>query len=787
MTSETNTRANSFAMATIAAMGLLCVGLFNFGAQGGSNQFVRVYLCLVLALAGQIVLYHLLVCLYHRGLPGRTCPRWLAGAAGATVLAAGVAVTLCFYPTDGLWEQMPRWLMLAGVVLIWLWLWPWLGGKAARGNDRLPLAAVLLFAMFSYGAFCYVPNILNGSGHQIHHVTAVTQSVYNVAFNEPYTVRTSGMYGHYAIFFWPLVHLFGHKPQTVALLFAAFGALTQLLIAGILLKTVRHKPLVILALLATACKAANNEPAYLQTFPLRQLWPLAVLLYAITCVQKNSFSLRRLAVGYALCGLAMVWNTDSGLVTTVAFSAFVWLWHWRSCKPYARPMWKVYAQTVGGTVFAVVLMMAIINLYNLICGGPMILRACFYPLLGGDGYTEGLATSLMETGSYDWLLPVLMFSTAILLGLTTTFWMPILPEKEADRRLYLGFFGVMGLGQSYYFFNRALAGTDCVQVYFILCMALLAAPVLPWNPLPRELPLWRGLGVGVGLLMTVGLCGFSALAVVGAAPTLSTRIETGTYSMQSLLDVAAEVEARVPANTYAMGYATQELYGQLGWDPGYHQCDMSDIEFNIRTAKEENDQLALAMLADVNSQDSLLLHAWVMGAIKDNNDLVPEFGIPESEPVVYYCSRNVDIPAAFDTEDLGKNSLPIYQTKSTGINRRDNHYEFETLQEADMLLAADPIHEKGLVLRVDTDQEVFSSNGQEQFDIEVILEGKSVGTMSVAAAEDPQHLELVIPASEMPEIPADGLYRVELVCHTQEEVADTTIMYYLTYAGAPAE
>lgn len=298
---------------------------------------------------------------------------------------------------------------------------------------------------------------------------------------------------------------------------------------------------------------------------------------------------------------------------------------------------------------------------------------------------------------------------------------------------------------------------------------------------------WKGARAGLGALSVFILCGLSLSALAGAAPTLSERVQAGTYSMQSLLDVAAEVQQKVPENTYAFGDLTQEIYGQLGWDPGYHQRDVSDLQFDIRIAQEQQDQTSLEVLADVNSQDTLLIHPWQMNAILDNNDLVPVFGIPESEPVLYYCTRDAEIPSAFDTAGLGKNSLPAFQTKATGINRREGHYEFETVSDADLLLAADAIHEKGFVLRVDTDQELFNSNGQEQFTIEVLLDGTSVGTLPVQAAADPQHLELTVPATGMPDIPADGLYRVELVCHTSQEVSDTTVMYYLTYAGAPAE
>lgn len=788
MNVDVNYKANSFLLATVAAMASLCAALFGFGATDQSNQMIRVYICIAGAMVMQMLLYHVFVwwCEHSRWkVPG---PRWSAAVAAAVVLVPGLAAVETRFPQEGIWEQMPSWLMLAGLLVFLAVLWPWLFRAEQSRQGWVPVVGIYVFAVFSYAAVCYVPNLLNGSGHQIHHVTAVTQSIYNAAFSEPYTIRTTGMYGHYGIFFWPFLQLFGHKSQTIAVMLALCGAIAQTLLAAILLKTVQSKPIVALALLASACVTANMETAYLQTFPLRHLWPLATLLYTVCSVQKGGFGTRRLAVGYLLCCLGVVWNTDSGLVTTVAFSIFVWLWHWRTAKPYARSMVKVYAKTVMGMAAAVAGMMCIINLYNLLCGGPIILRACFYPLLGGNGYTQGLSTNLLDSGGIGWLLPILLFSVCILLGLTVTTWLPVAVEEKGNIRFYLAVSGVMGIGQSYYYFNRAVAGTGCIQPYQILCMALLVSLALPTVQKPVwGRPVWQGALTGTGLLMTAAMCGLSLTALTGVVPTLSSRLETGTYSMETLLDVAAEVKEKVPQNTYALGYFTQEIYGQLGWNPGYHERDVSDIQCDIRAAKKENDETALAMLADVNSQNAVLIHAWQMGAIQDNNDLVPEFGIPASEPVVYYCSRNVDIPAAFNTEELGKNSLPIFQTKSTGINRRDNHYEFETLSEADMLLAADPIYENGFVLRVDTDQDLFNNNGQEPFDIDVILDGKTVGTMTVTAAEDPQHLELVIPASEMPDIPEDGLYRVELVCRTAEEVSETTVMYYLTYAGAPAK
>lgn len=781
--------ANSFLIATVAALAAMCAGLYGFAATDGGSQLVRVYICVAAGLLLQIFLYAVLLRIQGHSLKESRKHRWVGILAGAVVVVAGGAAFCTRFPTEGVYAELPGWLMLAGVVIGLLVCWPQVNQSVPERDDwraKMPVLGVYLFSLASYAAFCYVPNLLNGSGHQILHVTAVTQSIYNAAFSEPYTIRTTGVYGHYGIFFWPFLHLFGHKPQTVMLMITICGMAVQTMLTALLLRTVRSKALVMLAVLASASLSANSENAYLQVFPIRHLWPLALLLFTVFCLQKGGFTLGRVIGGYALCSLAIVWNTDSGLVTLVAFTVFVWSWYWQTLKPWAPAMFRIYAGTIAGMVASVLGMMVIINLYNLACGGTIILRACFFPLVGSGGYTQMLEENLLSSGGIGWLLPILLFAVSILLGLTTTAWLPCAAQENRETRLYLLVFGVMGIGQSYYYFNRSVAGTSCIQPYQILCMALLAAYALPVAKTAGD-RLWKGVRAGTGMLMVFALCGLAISAVVGVVPTLNSRIESGTYSMQTLLDVAAEVEAKVPPNTYAFGDFTQEIYAQLGWNPGYHQRDVSDMQYNVREAEKQNDEASIAILEDVNSQNAVLIHPWQMSAIQDNNDLVPEFGIPESEPVLYYCSRNVDIPAAFDTTDLGKNSLPAFQTKSTGINRRDDHYEFETVSQADMLLAADAIHERGFVLRVDTDQEVFNSNGQEQFTIEVLLDGVSIGTLPVQAAADPQHLELTVPASEMPEIPADGLYRVELVCHTDEPVSDATVMYYLTYAGAPAE
>lgn len=748
-----------------------------------ASQLVRIYGCIAIAFVVELLLYLWLERRNFSGRKGLPAGRgWFWGGA-LICLSFCMIIQWQLMPESEMWKLTSPALLLAFAVCLLLTQAPMIfRGTRASVLDRVALLTAAAITLVAYVTYCYVPNLLNASGYTLHHFTAVTQSIYNAAFSTPYTVRTTGMYGHYAIFFWPFLKLFGHEPQTVAMLMALCGAIAQILFILLLCRVVQSNILRILTIFAGTMLVATGTETYYQMWPLRYLWPQAVLLYLLCCLKKDKIGVRQFFAGYLLCCLATVWNTETGLVLTAAFTVGIWLIHWQKKAPASREMLAVYGKTLAGAAASIIGMVAIINGYNLMCGGPMIFQACFFPLLGGNGYVEGLETE-MQGIDLPSLVPIFVFFFAVSLGLSATRWLS--GNGQSPRRLMLGLVGTMGFAVSYYYYNRTIAGTGCTYSYFILCVAIVVEAAAPAVVrLADGTSFRKGLRCGAGVFAALLLCINSVEMIVVGTQTLADKQKRGFYSTESLESLAMQVSQYVPANTYAFGYITQEIYGILGWDPGYHQRDVSDVNYDPKSAREREDVTSLQIQADVNAQDALLIHEDQMSVISENLALVPEFGLPTSEPVLYYCTRNGQIPAAFDTSEIGRSSLPIFQTKSTGITREHNGYRFGVQHQTSLVLSGSEIQKSGLYLNITASSELFAQLSVDQFMLHLFVNDTELGALSVESLETAQNCELSIPAQQMPVPDENGMYQIRLECSADTELPEETVLYWLNYLGA---
>lgn len=541
----------------------------------GDDQLAKMYFACAVILLLALVFYGLFAVLsawrprIGEALAG---PR-LGRAYGAVVFAVFVYFALVWQETENggnpknLWEAFdlrqcdaPRmavfFLFLAG----FMWLL-----AHVRAEDWRPLVskaacAALLVASFLY---VYTPNILNRSDYTVHHYNAVEQTIYNIAFNTPYTVETTGVYGHYPLFFWPFLRVLGHDPRVVSALLALANVLASFLFYRIVCHITASSALQALACFAWGARFVANQDTYAATFPTRLLMPMLVLLYALHGLTAPKRPKRFLLRGYALCGAAVLYSTDSGLPALVAFSGCVLM---QSCKEhgaFSGRMWRTLGACIVGCVGAVAGMVAVINLYNLLCGGPLVLRACFFPLLDdGMGYVEDLQTNLTRAG-ISWYIPVGLFLMTVALAL-----LALLYRDRAIRTATMGamFCGLMGLGECYLFFNRSLAGWSSVLPYIIMALLYL----IEWGRvegLPAGTrPIQKGVRAGAAIM----LCAAALCGLLRAPGYYSEKVASGLYSMQSMEQAAAAVEEAVPRDTYAFGSQVQDLYAYMGWDPGYH-------------------------------------------------------------------------------------------------------------------------------------------------------------------------------------------------------------------------
>lgn len=643
------------------------------------------------------------------------------------------------------------------------------------GISRAGVGAAYLLALLLPLVYTFLANILNTDFNTMHHYTATTWPFYNVAFNTPYVINTSSTYGHYAILFWPVLRLFGHTPFVIAVIMTFCNLLAEGLLLWLITKCTRNPVLRFIGALATGSLWVTDI-LYTAVLPLRILWPLVLLVYMFRRMEKDEFcTLRSLIGGYILCGLSIVWNTDTGLVLTAAYTACVWLTGWQQEALFSRRMLRLYALTVAGCAGAVAEMIAVINVYNLLCGGPLILRACFWPL--GTSFSEQIAVPIIHSGK-AWMLPVCTFVAAVSAGLLATcLGGRALPGGGGKPSSYLALCGMVGLSQCYYCFNGRLAGWKNVLHLMILCLLLAVENgAVHKTQHPRLRQGVRG-GAAVCSLLYLGLLAVNTFL---GAPNLILDRLNNAYSMDSLKSVAAKVAAGVPANTYAYGYYTQELYAYLGWDPGYHYRDVADIVTAYDLVKNAADSSSSGessddggfyttsreIMQEVSAQDGVLVSYLQTSLLVNDREMLPENAFApdgDREHWFYYYTKNPQVPSVCDFASYGKQMLPVLQARAQGFLHWYDEYEYWLTENSTLVLNADTLKQTGLDVRLKKPDGRMEANGATNATIKLSVEDQVLGSVTLTAAADERHsYELKVAPADLPPVPADGMYDITL-------------------------
>lgn len=141
-----------------------------------------------------------------------------------------------------------------------------------------------ILAIIAYACSRYNPNIINADTYDAN---AYLTSIYNVHFNIPYTVETTGIYGHYAIFFKISMLLFGGDVITISRLIAIISAITMTAFCYAVNNLIHNNYVRCLVILAALLEPLYALPfSYYQTSPNRYLFP--VLLITLMCYDMKS-------------------------------------------------------------------------------------------------------------------------------------------------------------------------------------------------------------------------------------------------------------------------------------------------------------------------------------------------------------------------------------------------------------------------------------------------------------------------------------------------------------------
>ncbi len=454
--------------------------------------------------------------------------------------------------------------------------------------------AVLTILIF----YCMdTPNIFGRAEAGDHfHAHAYYNSVYNVYQGLPYTDTLTSIYGHYGLLFKIPMKLVGGDFRMFVLMIAALGTLAHVCAFLVLELTVESRILRALGAVAAAFPVLGMRGGYYwQVWPHRMIFPMILLLYAAILMKKQWWNVWTGLAGYLICLLAILWNTETGVILAVAWRAlFV-------SRCLAGGEWRigllirtvlVHAVCVAASFFGAY---GIVNLYNLSKHSPAnTLGEFLIPLLSDSYMVDILHLDLpMYPSAYMGVIALFLIGTAM--GISTWFY----AKQKNDGQVQLIFFlSISALGRITYYVNRpSYHNLDCVSLSAVILLAYLGQRGMTFVK-KRKWKHWEEMDLAGVVNGTLGLACVAAVLAMSTGTVLqfsqNSKIKENYHNVGELEAFVQEIAEVVPENTHGFGLNVAEIYSLLHWNTQCFTMDFSDMAVIPESLQELQEQLTEA-------------------------------------------------------------------------------------------------------------------------------------------------------------------------------------------------
>lgn len=465
-------------------------------------------------------------------------------------------------------------------------------------------SVILLISLFC-AFLLWCPSPYYDMGGTMLHVHAYTNSIANVASFVPFSRLNLSIYGHYALFYLPLVKLLGGGYPAVALSISIFGFLTFFFAGYTAHKTIKNDILFYLtmAALAGTTTILNRRGQYYQINPHRLLMPALSLAYItwkeFHVKKENTFLIRLLEL---LIGIAAItWNLETGLFVICTISLSRILKQLSKDHFFSMPVWTEILLLPLSLLLSFFGAWGLTGLYNLTCGGHFeSVRTFIYPLMSGNYNVNNLRLPLRGWTALN-VIEILIFALTAF-HLIRSAW---LKERMDCLRLTAFAISVSGLMNMVYFINRTAYGNiQITHIQLVLLAGILAADVADCRfPLSArkkapETSLFSFLISGV---IYIGLFFLAVESVVSAPEAVTGRKSSHSQELSAAETWYSQIRDNVPANTFAYGVGMPEAYMSLGWDTGCHMIDFADPnDYNNAYLEKKISQQSAVLTTDAN-------------------------------------------------------------------------------------------------------------------------------------------------------------------------------------------
>ena len=495
-------------------------------------------------------------------------------------------------------------------------------GSAAdkRAHIAYWLVAVAMAGLVGYSMYCANP-FLN-----LYHVNAYYQPVLYILNKVPYGPIHNSIYGHYGLFFAPVIRLMqlaglGSTMRCFSFAVAGVALLGQLLVSYVLYGTVKDRFVRMVGLIATGFSLlVIRDTTYQQLWPHR-IFPIALMAAILV------FSMRRherkklwMTMGYLGAVVCLIWSTEIGLFALVGWTGYLIILELQTL----RPKWWVHClEYLLGAVMVFLAVWAIMNGYNqfiAVGGERLTLNEFVFPLMVRYYMTERLELELVGALS-TWVVITALLLYFVCRGLSST----RLCRREGEKRPFealLCALAVMLLGSYSYAINRPVYGHFTLgyeMIVVLLCV--LACENLPFarrlmdgGPEGERLNGVQSLRAGMGLCVTSVVLTLAFWCMVCTQSRMEYRHTLSDPQVTTML--YQDSQDQILPGTKAFGFGAVEMFGLFDYDTVVYNMNYMDIEIDGPAPKEYADNLLAEAVNDpvVISEECLNMHKeWGLG------------------------------------------------------------------------------------------------------------------------------------------------------------------------------
>lgn len=482
------------------------------------------------------------------------------------------------------WHTQPFWLIMmlfVFEVIVCVWIYRSCQLKENEGEFIVWFTYFLLTILIWYSM--YTPNIFGrGVYGDYYHGHAYFNSIYNVHWGMPYTAELTSIYGHYALLWKIPMKLIGGDFYKFVFGLAGVGALTYLCAFMILQKLVKSRILRVLGAISLTLPILGMRGGYYwQVWPHRMVFPMILLLYAVCVFEKNQYTWKTIFPGYVICVFGVLWNTETGMILTVAWAAV------HICQMLSEGTLTVgyFILRTGGHILGIAGSFlgayGLVNLYNVLKHSPVnTIKEFLIPLLS-DKYMTDILHLDMQFFPSAYMGEIAVFFLGVALGIAGLRWFRKSSSPGAWQVYVVFFMSVSALGRLTYYINRpAYHNLDCCHLSVIILAAYLG---------DRGLVFWKNRGwknlekytltetMRGGISLVCILVVFSTATGSVLLFSQNSDIKNNFHNTEEMDMITDTIAAQVPPNTFAFGLSVTELYSKLHWNTNCFTMDFSDL------------------------------------------------------------------------------------------------------------------------------------------------------------------------------------------------------------------